>query len=213
LTSDLSMLEAHPVASVLDRFIPDPDLQIRHKITVRAPAAFVLETAQTFDLRAARLVRAIFWLRGAILGAKAPAPDWSSGFVPVMLRMGWGVLTHEADRWFVAGTVCQPWLADVVMKPISPEQFAEYSEPNQVKIIWTLEADPLGEARCRFATETRALATDAEGQAKFRRYWRRFGLGMAMVRWLLLPAIRREAERRWQGSDKTSTNDSACRRN
>ena len=191
------MPEAHSVASPLDRFIPLPDLRIRHKIGVRAPAALVLETAQTFDLSRTPLVRAIFWLRGLILGAKATAPDWSRGFVSVMLGMGWGVLAQKPNRWFVAGTVCQPWLADVVMRPIPSAQFVEYFEPNQVKIIWTLETEPLGEARCRFATETRAVATDGEAQAKFRRYLHRFGIGMAMIRWLLLPAIRREAERRF----------------
>jgi hypothetical protein len=46
------------------------------------------------------------------------------------------------------------------MRPIPPAQFVEYFEPNQVKIIWTLEAELLGEAHCRFATETRAVATD-----------------------------------------------------
>ena len=140
--SALSKPEAHSVASLLDRFIPHPDLRIRHQTVIRAPAALVFQTAQTFDLRTARLVRAIFWMRGVILGAKAIAPDWSLGFVPVMLGMGWGALAQEPDRWFVAGTVCQPWLADVVMKPISSEEFADYSEPNQVKIIWTLEAEP-----------------------------------------------------------------------
>ena len=101
--------------------------------------------------------------------------------------MGWGVLAEEPHRWLVAGTVCRPWLADVVMTPISPAQFAAYSEPDQVKIIWTLEAESLGEARSRFATETRAAATDSEAKAKFRRYCRRFGVGMVMIRWLLLP--------------------------
>ena len=188
------------IAPVLDRFIPDPDVQIRHKIMVRAPAALVLETAQTFDLGSAPLVRAIFWLRGMILGAKAAAPDWSLGFVSVMLRMGWGVLAAESDRWFVAGAVCQPWLADVVMMPIPPDEFAGYSEPDRVKIIWTLEVEPVGEALTRFTTETRAMGTDDQAQAKFRRYVRRFGLGMAMIRWLLLPAIRREADRRWRAA-------------
>jgi hypothetical protein len=126
--------------------------------------------------------------------------------------MGWGVLAQEVDRWFVAGTVCQPWLADVVMRPIPAEKFADYCEPSHVKIIWTLEAEPLGEARCRFATETRAVATDSEAQAKFRTYLRRFGIGMAMIRWLLLPAIRREAERRWRASATTDAINSAGQR-
>jgi hypothetical protein len=84
------MLQLSSIAFLLDRFMPNPDLQIRHKIVVRAPAALVLETARTFDLRSTPLVRAIFWLRARILDAKAGAPDWSLGFVQVMLRMGWG---------------------------------------------------------------------------------------------------------------------------
>lgn len=193
-------MESGRIAPLLDRFIPNPDLQIRHRIVVRAPAALVLETAQTFDLRSMPLVRAIFWMRGRILGTKAAAPNWSLGFVEGMLKMGWGVLAWEPDRWFVAGTVCQPWLGDVVMTPIPPTRFAGYSEPDQVKIIWTLEAELLGEARSRFTTETRAVGTDCRAQSKFRRYWHFFGIGMAMTRWLLLPAVRREAERRWRAA-------------
>jgi hypothetical protein len=189
-------LQLSPIASLLDRFIPNPDLQRRHQTVVRAPAALVFETARTFDLRSTPFVRAIFGLRAIILGAKAAGPDWSQGFVPVMLRMGWGVLAEEPHRWLVAGTVCRPWLADVVMRPIPPAQFALYSEPDQVKIIWTLEVESLGEARSRFATETRAVGTDSQAQARFRRYRRRFGVGMVMIRWLLLSAVRREAERR-----------------
>jgi len=194
------MISTHPVSGLLDGFIPDPAMRHRHQTAVHAPAAFVLESARTFDLRSAPLVRAIFRLRAMILGAKASGTDWSRGFVEELLRMGWGILAEEKDRWIVAGTVCQPWQADVVMRPIPPDQFAAYSEPGQVKIIWTLEADPLDDARCRFSTETRAVGTDADARARFRRYYRRLGVGMLLIRWLLLPAVRREAERRWQAA-------------
>ena len=172
----------------------------RHQTVVRAPAASALETARTFDLRSAPLVRAIFRLRAMILGAKGPGTDWSRGLVEELLQMGWGILAEEKDRWLVAGAVCQPWRADVVMRPIPSDQFAAYSEPGQVKIIWTMEADPLDDARCRFSTETRAVGTDDEAKARFQSYYRRFGVGMVLVRWLLLPAVRREAERRWQAA-------------
>ncbi|MGH7681237.1 MAG: hypothetical protein ACRENN_04545 [Candidatus Eiseniibacteriota bacterium] len=33
---------------------------------------------------------------------------------------------------------------------------------------------------------------------RFRRYWRQFGAGIVFIRWLLLPAIRRDAERRYR---------------
>ena len=46
------------------------------------------------------------------------------------------------------------------------------------------------------ATETRAVATDEASRGKFRRYWRFAGPGILLIRKLLLPAVRREAERR-----------------
>jgi hypothetical protein len=192
------MVPNNHIGTLLDGFIPNPALRRRHQTTVRAPAAFVLETARKFDLRSTPLVRGIFRLRAIILGAKARGPDWSRGFMEEMLQIGWGILAEEKDRWVAMGTVCEPWQADVVMRPLPPERFAAYTEPGQVKIVWTMEADPLDEARCRFSTETRAVGTDAEAQARFRRYYRIFGVGMMLVRALLLPAVRREAERQWR---------------
>jgi len=175
----------------------------RHQTIVRAPAALVFETAWNFDLRRARLVRGIFRLRAILLGATVEGTDWSRGFVEELLRIGWGILAEEKGRYLVAGTVCQPWQADVVMRPLPPDRFVAYSEPGYVKIAWTIEADPLGGTRCRLSTETRAAGTDAEATAGFRRYYRRFGVGMLLIRLLLLPAARREAERRWRGLHST----------
>jgi hypothetical protein len=37
-----------------------------------------------------------------------------------------------------------------------------------------------------------------EAPAKFMRYWRLARFGIVLIRWLMLPAIRREAERRYR---------------
>ena len=63
--------------------------------------------------------------------------------------------------------------------------------PDRVKIVWTLEAEPLAQDVTRFATETRAAGTDAGARAKFRRYWRLVGLGVVLIRRLHLPLRRR----------------------
>jgi hypothetical protein len=194
------MLSRFSNSPPLHQFIPYPDLQISHRATVHAPASLVMETARTFDLTRTPMVRAIFWLRGMILRGKAAAPDWSQGFLKAMLHMGWGLLAESTDSWLMAGTVCQPWLPDVQMTPLSPEKFIAYSAPNYVRIVWTLQAEAIDETHCRFTTETRAAATDEQARVKFLRYHRLFGIGMAMTRWLLLPAVRREAERRWRAS-------------
>jgi hypothetical protein len=187
-----------PGTALLDRFVPRPDKGERHEITIHAPAEFVMDVARNFDMQSIPMVRAIFWLRAKMLRAGMPAARPPAGLVPEMLALGWGCLAEEPGSFFVAGAACQPWRADVVFSPLAPEQFAGYAEPDQVKIAWTLEAEALGPALCRFSTETRAVATDNQARIKFRRYWAVFGIGIVMIRRLILPALRREAERRWQ---------------
>lgn len=192
------------MAAVLERFMPYADERKRHEITIRAPARLALEVARHFDMQSIRIVRALFWLRAKLLGAKMPAARRPTGLVAHMLALGWGCLADDPGRFFVAGAACQPWQADVVFSPIAPEQFAVYAEPGQVKIAWTLEAKALGSALTRFATETRVVATDAHARAKFRRYWRVFGIGIVLIRRLLLPAIRGQAEQQWRSADRSA---------
>ncbi|MGE5756461.1 MAG: hypothetical protein ACM35G_12255 [Planctomycetaceae bacterium] len=187
-------------ARELDRFMPQPDVRERHEGLVGAPADIVFDVALHFDLQSIPLVRLIFWLRSKLMGA-APAGHTSpspQGFIAEMMSLGWGVLAHRQGREIVMGAAVQPWKADVEFRAIPTEQFAEFAEPEYVKIAWTLEAQPLGHAMSRFASETRVVATDAAARAKFLRYWRWARFGIVAIRWLMLPAVRREAERRFR---------------
>ena len=186
------------MAAALDRFLPAPDVRERHAIQVRTPAEFVFNVARQFDLQSVPLVHAIFWLRAKLMRARGDASRTATRLDTAgLLRLGWGVLAEESGRLIAAGAVCQPWLANVVFTPVSADRFPTYSEPDFVKIAWTLEAEPLAPARARLATETRAAGTDPATRQKFRRYWRWARVGIIAIRWLVLPAIRREAERRW----------------
>ncbi len=189
------------MASGIGSFIPAPDRAHRHEIEVRAPAELVFEVAEQFDLGSLRAVRAIFWLRAKLLRAKVPPPRHMGGLVEAMTRIGWGILAREPGRLVVLGSVTEPWLADVKFRALPPDGFAAFTGTTQVKIAWTLEATPLGPARTRFGTETRAVATDEEARRRFSRYWRIFGAGIVLIRLLLLPAVRREAERRFRAMD------------
>jgi hypothetical protein len=182
----------------IDRLVPTTDIRRRHEIVVHAPAALVLETARNFDMFSIAPVRAIFWLRGKVLGAKDQPRRPARGPIEDALAMGWGLLEEQAGRFLVMGAVCQPWVADVVFTPLPPSGFAGASPADRVKIAWTLEAEALDESTTRFASETRAVATDDQARAKFRRYWRLFGAGIVLIRWMLLPAVRRRAEQRWR---------------
>jgi hypothetical protein len=183
-------------SSRLDELLPAPDVRERFTVDVRAPAALVMDVATHFDLQSPRVVRAIIRLREMLLGTAAAAPRQPQGLLEETRAQGWELLAEEPDRLIVCGAVCQPWKADVVFTPLPAEAFAAYADPGQVKIAWTLEAEPLGGERTRFTHETRAAATDAASRARFRRYWRWARFGVIAIRLVLMPAVRREAERR-----------------
>jgi hypothetical protein len=87
-------------------------------------------------------------------------------------------------------------MADVVFRPLPPEEFVTFHEPDYVKIAWTLRADPLGATHSIFRTETRVVTTDSVSRAKFRRYWAFASPGIILIRWALLGPLKTEAERR-----------------
>ncbi len=186
-----------PRSDHLDRFLPRADVRERHEVVVRAPADLVFDLARHLDLRSVAPIRAIFRLRELLLGARRRERP-ARGLVEETLGLGWGVLEEEPGRFFAAGAVCEPWLPDVIFQRVEASRFASYAEPGRVKIVWTLEARPLSHGATRFVTETRAAGTDAEARTRFRRYWRRVGAGVVLIRRLFLRALRREAERRFR---------------
>lgn len=180
-------------ASPLDPFIPAPDVRERHTTDVGAPAATVMGVVRTFDMYTIAPVRLIFRMREMLMGVKAP-PRVPRPFIEEMQGLGWQCLADRPDSLFIGGAACQPWLGDVVFRPIPAADFAAFHEPGLVKIAWTLEVEPLGPSRCRLSSETRVVATDAEAHAHFRQYWRWARFGIVLIRRLMLPAIRRRAE-------------------
>lgn len=186
------------MSEFIDRFIPKAtaDVSERHETTILAPAPIVFEVAESFDLESMPIVRAIFWFRAKLLGA--PYARMRKGLVEETMNIGWERLAYTPGRELVMGAVTQPWVGEVKFRPIQPDIFAAFNEPDLVKIVWTLEAEPLSSERTRFATETRVLAIDDSARAKFKAYWRKFGIGILMIRWLTVPAIRRQAEQRYK---------------
>lgn len=181
---------------LLDPFMPEPDVRERHAVVIQAPASTVWATLEIFDLQSVALIRGIIRLRQLLLRSSRVERTLQP-FLQEAVAMGWGVLAQVPGRRFVAGAHCQPWLADVTFTPLPAAEFAGWRKPNQVKIAWTLEAEPLGPRSARLATETRAVATDPEARRRFLQYWRWARFGMVAIRWLMLPAVRRQAERSW----------------
>ena len=190
--------------ALLDRFVPLADVRGRHHVVIHASAALVIQVARNFNIESIWLVRSLFKLRAKLLGAP-PYVQSQAGLIEQMQSIGWACLAEDCDRYFIAGATCRPWQAEPGFTPIPPESFAAFSVPGQVKIAWTLEAEEIAPALTQFATETRVVATDEQARKKFRLYWRKFGAGIILIRLVLLPVIRRRAERIWRDRTKMRT--------
>jgi hypothetical protein len=181
---------------LLDRFMPVYDIAERHHIRVAAPADITLAAAGEQDLMALPVVRTIFKAREIVLRSAPDTITHPLGLLALTKSIGWGVLAEVPGREIVMGAITQPWQANVVFRPLPPDQFIAFNEADHVKIVWTLRADAIGAATSIFRTETRAVATDGAARAKFRRYWSFLSPGIILIRWASLGPLKSEAERR-----------------
>jgi hypothetical protein len=186
------------MSATIDRFIPSAEVRLRHETIVRAPAALVFDVAEHLEIDSIAVVRTIFWLRAKLLGARYEREPMRKGLVEAMLGLGWAMLAYTPGRELVMGSVTQPWVGEARFRAVPAESFASFLQPGLVKIAWTLEAESLGPELTRFSTETRVLATDENARKKFRAYWRKFRIGIVMIRWLIAPALKKKAERRYK---------------
>lgn len=182
--------------TLLDRFMPAYEVSERHHIRVAAPAAVTLATARDLDLFQRPIVRAIFRGRELILGSSADDRPRPRGLLAQAQSLGWMVLGEVPDREILVGAVTKPWEANVTFRSIPANEFAAFHEPDYVKIVWTLRADPIATNASIFRTETRVLATDTAARRKFRRYWSFLSPGIILIRWASLKPLKAEAERR-----------------
>ena len=180
----------------LDRFMPEYDVVERHSIAIAAPAADVLAAAKGQDLLELPLVSAIFRARELVLGASPGDPELPRGLLAATQSLGWGVLAERPGREVVVGAVTRPWEPNVTFRALPADEFAAYNTPGDVKIVWTLRADPVDSGRSIFRTETRAVATDPIARGRFRKYWSFVSPGVSAIRWLSLQPLKRDAERR-----------------
>jgi hypothetical protein len=181
---------------LLDPFMPVHDIVERHHIRVAAPADVTFSTACDIDMQRSPVIRAIFRAREVILGSEPDTTARPRGLLAWAKSLGWGVLAEAPGREVAMGAVTQPWEADVVFRPLSPEAFTTFNDPGFVKIAWTLRADATSATESVFRTETRAVATDGTARAKFRRYWSFLSPGIIVIRWMMLQPLKAEAERR-----------------
>ncbi len=187
---------SRPGDALLDRFMPAYEIAELHQTEVAVPAAITFAAAQDIDLQDSPVVRAIFRTREFILRAPHSDSTAKMPFLQQMKQLGWGVLHEEPGRIVVMGAVTQPWKAHVTFQALPPAEFASFHVPGYVKILWTLEAQPVTGSTSIFRTVTRVKTTDAVSREKFRVYWAVFSPGILLIRQEALRIVRESAQRR-----------------
>lgn len=182
--------------SLLDRFIPDPEVIEHHQIAIDAPADLVMSTAKNMRVLDSPLIRAIFKMRELALGGEPDDREHPQALLAQMESIGWVVLSEKAGREIALGCVTQPWMANPVFRSIAPDDYLAFAEPGYVKIVWTLRADPIDDQRSMFHTETRVSTTDRVARERFRNYWSFVAPGVELIRMAMLRPLKRAAEAR-----------------
>lgn len=189
---------------LLDSFMPTYEVVERHHIRVAAPADVTFAAACDVDFQQSAVIRAVFKGRELMLGGAPDAAERPRGLIDLTKSLGWGVLAEIPDHEVVMGAVTQPWQANVVFRPVPPDSFAAFNDPDYVKIAWTLRADALGAHQSMARSETRVMTTDPQARRKFRRYWSLVSPGIVMIRRVAMPLVRAEAERRFRAKQTAS---------
>lgn len=183
--------------SLLDRFIPTPEVVEDHHIDIAAPADIVMAAAKEMRLLSSPLVRGLLKMRELALGGTPDQRTHPDTLLDQAQSIGWVVLAERAGREIVLGAVTQPWEANPVFRSIPAGEYEAFREPGYVKIVWSLAAHPVDDAHSVFHTETRVSTTDPQARMRFRNYWSFVAPGVGLIRLAMLRPLKRDAERRF----------------
>jgi hypothetical protein len=184
----------------LDRLIPRPRLLERDFVSLAASPGRVWEVVRHGDLARSLLVRALFAVR------TVPSHLWGRGqehAEPLHLGIdtlrstpqhpGFQILYERAPYELTVGAIGKVWHLDIPFVHVAdPDEYAEFAEPNYVKVAWAVQIEPVAAGESRLCIEVRVDATDDAAWRKFQLYFGLIGPGSRFIRHSLLRSLARE---------------------
>ena len=175
------------------------DLSTRQELVVDARPDAVYAAIWRANLiasRGARLLSAVaMWparLAARVTGRRVPRAARSATLGDMLAEESpWILVADEPGREVVLGLL---WRPPAGAERCEPEHFAQFAQPGFAKVAWSLAVAADGE-RSRLITETRTLATDPHTRRRFRLMWPVIAPFAALLRRMVLRAVKREAER------------------
>ena len=183
---------------LIEEFMPDYHMREHHKTTVRAPARQVYDTLPNVNMFDSRIVRGLFWLRGLPERISHPnalfeAPELT---LNTMLESGFVMLGEDPPHELLIGIV-MPFGAppESIPRSLDAAGFSEFEAAGIAKAVMNFSLSEPAEGVTLLETETRTFCLDEGSRRRFRLYWLVIGPFSALIRRLMLRAIKREVER------------------
>jgi hypothetical protein len=173
----------------LDRFLAEYQFSEYHEARVRAPVAAVVKAVRQVSLADMPVAVLLLRIRAAAGGRFHGSPPDPRPILDTMFQPSSGFLALDvSDRgelvYGMVGFVHKP-----PPRVTTTEQFAAFTSPEGIRVVFNLRVVPEGDGVVRVSTETRCLANGDEARHTFARYWRIIYPGSAIIRRVWLDAI------------------------
>ena len=191
---------------LLDTLMPTYDFHEAHSILVKAAPERAYAAIRDITPGEVALLRTLFAIRALPArlisrafqgtGRRGPLFADQQPLLQQMLRSGFTVLADEPGRELVLGTIGQFWRpAGGSPDHISnAQEFLAFDHPQYAKAAMNLRLEQSAAGVVKMTTETRVQVLDPDARRKFAAYWRLILPGSALIRRMLLRAIKRRAE-------------------
>jgi hypothetical protein len=181
---------------MLDELIPTPRLIELDRIDLAAPPERVWALVRHGNLARSPLIHSLFALRalpGHLAGHREQHSLRIDDLRSSLERPGFQLLLEHAPHFFAVGAIGKVWRGDIPFTHVrGVEEYAAFSEPDFIKVAWSIRLAPLGNQDTRLELEVRVDATDDGAWSKFERYFRLVGPGSHFIRRTLLSGLAKE---------------------
>jgi hypothetical protein len=186
-------------ATLLDTLMPTYDFHETHSVVVQAAPDRAYAALREVTPEEVALLRTLFAIRALparLTGRRGPLFAARQPLVQQMLRGGFVLLAEEPGHELVLGTVGQFWRAagGSSVRVANAQEFLAFDRPDHARAAMNFRLELRAAGGVTVTTETRVRVPDPAARRKFAVYWRVIVLGSALIRKMMLQAVKRRAE-------------------
>ncbi len=170
---------------LINKFLPDFDVQSGHGILINAPAASVYHNVCHLNMDASPIIRVLFRLRGM------PASALS---LEGLEKLRFAKLVSVENKELLLGIVGRFWSLDGDLQQIDAAGFEQFNKAGYARAAWSFSLTENADGKTLLSTETRVQCTDPTSARRFKLYWKVVGAFSGLIRKEMLRIIKKNAE-------------------